>query len=74
MVLLKNTSLWQVALIRATVGVEKLRTGFTQGRSQGYSMLADQSVNEVEGKVPCSFVFLLWNELFPAIHMSTTGL
>lgn len=56
------------------VGVEKLRTGFTQGRSQGYSMLADQSVNEVEGKVPCSFVFLLWNELFPAIHMSTTGL
>lgn len=44
-----------MALIRAMVGVEKLRTGFTQGRSQSYSMLADQSVNEVEGKVPCSF-------------------
>lgn len=63
-----------MALIRAMVGVEKWRTVFTQGGSQGYSMLANQSVNEVEGKFPCSFVFLLWNEFFPAIHVSTTRL
>lgn len=37
-------------------------------------MLANQSVNEVEGKVLCSFVFLLWKELFPAIPMSTSRL
>lgn len=61
-------------LIRATVGIEKLRTVFTQGKSQGCSMLANQSENEVEGKVLCSFVLLLWNELFPAIPMSITRL